>query len=150
MDAARVVAFSLAAGIAATSGARPLGEPDSAFIARTLSTSPMSPGSRVNARVTNCSLLIDEAVPLERKRLVIPLARLDERSFAVVQDTEWGWFVEVHTQQRRAEIDSPPQKRSDRLSEVYLHVYDQKNAERVRDALARVVRSCRHRAQPKT
>ena len=100
----------------------------------------MSPDSHVHARLTDCSLVIDQAGSLERKQLVLPLARLDECSFNVVQNAEWGWFVEVHAQQQRPVIESTTAKRSDRLAEVYLHVCDQKNAERVRDALARVVR----------
>ena len=146
MGAVRVVAPLFVAAIVATSAARPVGEPDADFIARTISASPMSQGSHVNARLTDCSLFIDQAAAGEKKRTVLPLMRLDEHSFAVVQDAEWGWFVEVHTQQRHRDIKTGTAKWSDRLAEFYIHVYDQKNAERVRDALVRVVRSC-HRAE---
>jgi hypothetical protein len=143
MGPVRAVAPLFVAGIVATSAARPIGEPDADFIARTISASPMSHGSHVNARLTGCSLIIDQTAAGEKKRTVLPLKRLNERSFEVIQDSEWGWFVEVHTQQRHRDIKTGTAKRSDTLAEFYIHVYDQKNAERVRDALVRVVRSCR-------
>jgi hypothetical protein len=143
MGAVRVVALLFVAAIVATSPARSVGEPDADFIARTISASPMSQGSHVNARLTDCSLIIiDQAAAGEKKRTVLPLMRLDEHSFAVVQDAEWGWFVEVHTQRRHRDIKTGTAKWSDSLAELYIHDYDQKNAERVRDALVRVVRSC--------
>jgi hypothetical protein len=64
------------------------GEQDAEFITRTISASPMTPTSRVKARLTECSLVIDDSSAAEKKRTVLPLARLDERSFAVVQDRE--------------------------------------------------------------
>src|SRR5881396_2810668 len=134
MHAAILVALSLAAGIASASGERGVAEGDAAFIARTISASPMTPNERVKARLTDCSLVIDRTVPAEKKRLVVPLARLDEGSFEVVQDSEWGWFVEMHTQQRRPEIVSSTVKRTDRLTVLSLHIYDQKNAQSVRAA----------------
>jgi hypothetical protein len=103
----------------------------------------MSQSSRVNARLTDCSLIIDQTIPGEKKRTVLPLMRLDEQSLKVVEDVEWGWFVKVHTQQRHRDIKTGTTKWSDRLTEFHIHVYDQKNAERLRDALVRVVRSCR-------
>jgi hypothetical protein len=109
----------------------------------------MSPNERVNARLTGCSLVVDRTIPSEKKRLVVPLGRLDERSFDVTQDAEWGWFVEVQTLRHRREIESRTAKRNDHLAELYIHVFDQKNAERVRDALVRLVRACR-RADERT
>jgi hypothetical protein len=146
MDAVRVVAPLFAAAFAATSPARPVAESDSDFIVRTISVSPMSPASRVNARLADCSLVIDTTVPSEKKRTVLPLARLDVGSFDVVQDAEWGWFVEVHTRQQQRDIVTSTAKETDKLAEYYIHIFDQKNAQRVRDALVRVVRSC-HRAE---
>jgi hypothetical protein len=143
MAGVRLIAPLFVAGMVATSAARPVGESDTDFIARTISAFPMSQGSYVTARLTDCVLIIDQTIPGEKKRTVLPLMRLDERSFEVVQDAEWGWFVEVHTQQRRRDINTGTAKWSDRLAEFYIYVYDQKNAERLRDALMRVVRSCR-------
>jgi hypothetical protein len=142
-DAARVVALALAVAIAYASEARPVGVADTSLVVRTLSTSPMTPDSHVQAHFTECSLVINQAGRFEQKQLVLPLARLDEHSFRVIQNAEWGWFVEAHAQQRQHVIESTTAKRSDRLAEVYLHVCDQKSAERLRDALVSVVHSCR-------
>jgi hypothetical protein len=73
--------------------------------------------------------------------------RLDEHSFEVVQDAEWGWFVEVRTQRRKRLIKTGTAKWSDNLAVFYIHVYEEKNAERVRDALVRIFRSCRRTEQ---
>ncbi len=100
----------------------------------------------MNVRLADCSLTIDQTIPGEKKRTVRPLMRLDERSFEVVQDAEWGWFVGVRTLQRHRDIKTGTAKWSDKLARFNIHVYDQENAERVRDALVRVVRSC-HRAE---
>jgi hypothetical protein len=80
------------------------GEPDAEFIARTISALPMSQGSHVKARLTDCLLVIDEKTAAEKKRTLLPLMRLDEHSFEVVRDAECGWFVEVRTQQHHREI----------------------------------------------
>ncbi len=62
---AKVVTLALVVVITTTSGARPVGESGAAFIARTLSNSPMSLDSHVHARLTDCSLVIDQAGSLE-------------------------------------------------------------------------------------
>jgi hypothetical protein len=85
--------------------------------------------------------------PREEKRVIQPLTRLDERSFQIVQDTEWGRFVEVHTRKGRLAILTNATKRSDRVEEYYVHMFDHQSAQRVRDALVRVVSSCRIRSK---
>ena len=143
MNAIRVMTGLFLIGTAASAAPRPIGETDPAFVARTISVSPMSKDSRVQAHLTDCTLIIDQTIPGEKKQTVLPLMRLDEHSFEVVQDSEWGWFVEVHTQQRKRLIKTRTAKWSDSLSVFYIHVYDEKNAEKVLDALVRIVRSCR-------
>jgi hypothetical protein len=143
MDTSRAMAVLLLIGILASAAARPIGETDAAFVARTISASPMSKGSRVQARFTDCTLIIDQTIPGEKKRTILPLTRLDEHSFKVNEDAEWGWFVEVHTQQRQRAIKTGTEKWKATLALYFIHVYDQNNAEKVRDALARLVRSCR-------
>jgi hypothetical protein len=143
MDATRVMTSLFLIGIVGSAAARPIGETDAAFVARTISASPMSKDSRVQARLTDCTLIIDQTIPTEKKRTVVPLTRLDERSFEVSEDAEWGWFVEVHTQQRQRDIKTGTAKWRDSLAIFYIHIYDQKNAAKVRDALVRIVRSCR-------
>ena len=143
MDATRVMTGLFLIGIVAPAVSRPIGETDAAFVARTISASPMSKGSRVQAHLTDCTLIIDQTIPGEKKQTVLPLMRLDEHSFEVVQDSEWGWFVEVHTQQRKRLIKTGTAKWSDSVSVSPIHVYDEKNAEKVHDALVRIVRSCR-------
>ena len=143
MDATRVMTALFLIGIVPPGAPRPIGETDAVFIARTISASPMSKDSRVQARLTDCTLIIDQTIPGEKKRTVLPLMRLDEHSFEVIEDAEWGWFVEVHTQQRQRDIKTATARWRDRLAIFYIHVYNQKNAEKVRDALVRVVRSCR-------
>jgi hypothetical protein len=143
MDATRLMTGLFLIGIVAPAAARPIGETDAAFAARTISASPMSKDARVQAHFTDCTLIIDQTIPGEKKQTVLPLTRLDEHSFQVNEDAEWGWFVEVHTQQRQREIKTGTAKWRDRLSLYFIHIYDQKNAEKVRDALVRIVRSCR-------
>ena len=73
-DTARVVTLALTVVIAYASKARPVGEADTSLIVRRLSTSPMTPDSRVQAHFTECSLMINQAGRFERKQLVLPLA----------------------------------------------------------------------------
>jgi len=143
MDTARVMTGLFLIGIVAPAAARPIGETDAAFVARTISASPMSKDSRVQAHFTDCTLIIDQAIPSEKKRTILPLTRLDEHSFQVNEDAEWGWFVEVHTQQRQRVIKTDTAKWRDRLALYFIHVYDENNAEKLRDALVRLVRLCR-------
>jgi hypothetical protein len=143
MDATRVMTGLFLIGIVAPAASRPIGETDAAFVARTISASPMSKDSRVQAHLTDCMLIIDQTIPGEKKQTVLPLMRLDEHSFEVVQDAEWGWFVEVHTQRRKRLIKTGTAKWNDSLAVFYIHIYEEKNAEKVRDALVRIVRSCR-------
>jgi hypothetical protein len=140
MDVTRVMTSLFLIGIVASAVARPVGEADAAFVARAISASPMSKDSRVQARLTDCTLIIDQTIPTEKKRTVLPLARLDEHSF---EDYEWGWFVEVHTHQHQRDIKTATAKWRASLAIYYIHVSDEKNAEKVRDALVRIVRSCR-------
>jgi hypothetical protein len=81
MRASRIVGALFAVTTVTTLAARPIGESDAAFIARTIGMSPMSAGSHVSAHLTDCSLIIDTAVPGDQKRVILPLTRLDERSF---------------------------------------------------------------------
>ena len=143
MAATRVMTGLFLIGIVAPATPRPIGETDAAFVTRIISASPMSKDSRVQARLADCTLIIDQTIPSEKKRTVLPLMRLDEHSFEVSEDAEWGWFVEVHTQKRKRDIKTGTAKWSDSLALFYIHVYDQKNAEKVRDALMRMIRSCR-------
>jgi hypothetical protein len=143
MDATRVMTGLFSIGIVASAAPRPIAETDAAFVARTISASPMSKDSRVQAHLTGCTLIIDQTIPGQRKQTVLPLMRLDEHSVEVVQDAEWGWFLEVHTQQRKRLIKTGTTKWSDSLAVFYIHIYDEKNAEKVRDALVRIVRCCR-------
>jgi hypothetical protein len=143
MDATRVLTGLFLIGIVTPAAPRPIGETDAAFVTRTISASPMSKDSRVQVHLTDCTLIIDDTIPGEKKQTVLPLMQLDEHSFGVVQDSEWGWFVEVHTQQRKRFIKTRTAKWSDSLSVFYIHVYDEKNAKKVLDALVRIVRSCR-------
>jgi hypothetical protein len=143
MNATRVMTGLFLIGIVAPASPRPIGETDAAFVARIISASPMSKDSRVQAHIEDCRLIIDQTIPSEKKRTVLPLMRLDEHSFEVSEDAEWGWFVEVHTRQRKREIKTGTAKWNDSLALFYIHIYDQKNAEKVRDALVRIVRSCR-------
>ena len=137
MDVTGVITSVFLIGIVASAAARPVGEADGAFVARTISASPMSKDSRVQAHLTDCTLIIDQTIPTEKKRTVLPLARLDEHPFEVSEDYEWGWFVEVHTQQQQRDIKSGTAKWRAGLAIYYIHVSDEKNAEKVRDALVR-------------
>ena len=128
MDVTRVMTSLFLIGIVVSALARPVGETDADFIARTISTSPMSKDSRVQARLTDCALIIDQTIPNEKKRTVLPLALLDENSFEVSEDYEWGWFVKVHTQQHRREIKTATAKYRANLAIYYIHVADEKNA----------------------
>jgi hypothetical protein len=143
MDAIRVLTGLFLIGIVTPVEPRSMGETDAAFVTRRISASPMSKDSRVQVHLTDCTLIIDDTIPGEKKQTVLPLMQLDEHSFEVVQDSEWGWFVEVHTQQRKRLIKTRTAKWSDSLSVFYIHIYDEKNAEKVLDALVRIVRSCR-------
>jgi hypothetical protein len=145
MDVTRVMTRLFSIGIVASAAARPVGEADAAFVARTISASPMSKDSRVQARLTDCTLIIDQTIPTEKKRTVLPLPRLDEHSFEVSEDHEWGWFVEVHTHHHQRDIKTATAKWRASLAIYYIHVSDEKNAEKIRDALVRIVRSCRRK-----
>jgi hypothetical protein len=142
MVTARIVASLCVGWIVATLEARPIGESDADFIIRIISASPMSQGSRVKADLADCSLIIDQTSGDEKKRTVVPLRRLDERSFEVIHD-EFGWFVLVHTEQGHRDIKTGTAKWSDRLAQFAIHIYDEQTAHNVRDALVRTVRFCR-------
>jgi hypothetical protein len=142
MDTARIVVSLCVGWIVATIEAQPIGESDADFIIRMISASPMSQGSRVKAHLADCSLIIDQTSGDEKKRTVVPLRRLDEHSFEVIHD-EFGWFVLVHTEQRHRDIKTGTAKWNERLAQFPIHIYDEQTAEHVRDALVRIVRSCR-------
>jgi hypothetical protein len=80
MALGRIVAL-LFASIVLPQPNAPFGESDAYFIARTISASPMSPRSHVNAYLTNCSLIIDEAAAAEKKRSVLPLRPIERTLF---------------------------------------------------------------------
>src|SRR6476646_9391943 len=105
MNTARAAALVFAIVVLGGSAPRARGESDADLIARTITSSPKTPGSYVAARVVDCSLILRQVSPGEKKRTVIPLADLDERSFKSGIDPHFdSWYVEVHTQQRRPAI----------------------------------------------
>lgn len=148
MNTVRAAAILFVAGTVASSAPHARGESDADLIARTISSSPRTPGSHVEARVVDCSLILHQISPGEKKRTVIPLTDLDERSFKTGIAAEFGWYVEVHTQQQRRAIKTGSAKWSARLAYYDLYIEGRENAERLRDALVRLVRFCR-RSQKK-
>jgi hypothetical protein len=143
MNTAKAVAVLFAIVILGVSAPRACGESDADLIARTISSSPKTPGSYVEARIEDCSLILHQVSPGEKKRTVIPLTDLDERSFKSGIAVEFGWYVEVHTQQQRHAIKTGSAKWSARLADYALYIEGQENAERLRGALVRLVRFCR-------
>ena len=143
MRTVRATAVLFVAGILASSAPHASGESDADLIARIISHSPTTTRSYVDARVVDCSLILHQISPGEKKRTVLPLPELDERSFKTGIAAEFGWYVEVHTQQQRRAIKTGTAKWSARLAYYDLYVEGQENAERLRDALVRLVRFCR-------
>ena len=143
MRTVTAAAVLFVAAILASSAPHASGESDADLIARTISSSPRTPGSFVEARVVDCSLILHQVSPGEKKRTVIPLADLDERSFKSGIAFEFGWYVDVHTQQQRRAIKTGTAKWSASLAYYALYIEGQENAERLRGALVRLVRFCR-------
>jgi len=54
MRVSRIVGALFAVATVATLAVRPIGEPDPAFIARTIGMSPVSAGSHVSVHLTDC------------------------------------------------------------------------------------------------
>ncbi len=148
MNTGRAAAVLGAIVILGGSAPRACGESDVDLIARIISHSATTTRSYVDARVIDCSLILHQVSPGEKKRTVIPLRDLDERSFKSGPAPHFGsWYVEVHTQQQRRAIKTATAKWSATLPEYYLYVESQEDAARLRSALVRVVKLCRRVAQ---
>ena len=144
MNTVRAAAVLFAIVILGGSAPRASGESDADLIARTISHSATTTRSYVGARVVDCSLLLRQVSPGEKKRTVIPLTDLDERSFESGIAPHFDcWYFEVHTQQQRHAIKTGTSKWSTNLPNYYLFVERQEDAERLRSALVRLVRFCR-------
>jgi hypothetical protein len=144
MNTVRTAALLLVIVILGSSAPRASGESDANLIARIISHPATTTRSYVDARVVDCSLILNQLSPGEKKRTVIPLTDLDERSFKSGIAPHFGcWYVEVHTQQQRRTIKTGTAKWSAGLPDYYLYIEGQEDAERLRSALIRIVRFCR-------
>jgi hypothetical protein len=144
MNTVRAAALLFAIVIFVGSALRARGESDADLIARIISHSATDTRSSVEARVVDCSLILKQVSPGEKKRTVIPLTDLDDRSFkSGVAPHFDSWYVEVHTQQQRRTIKTGAVKWSASLPDYYLYIERQEDAERLRNALVRLVRFCR-------
>ena len=150
MNTARATAILLVISIFGISARPAHGESNADLVARIISRSPRSPGSFVEARVVDCSLILHQVALGEKKRTIIPLTELDERSFKVGLDPHFAsWYVELQTLRGRRAIRTGTAKWSTRLSSYLLYIGGQEDAGRLRTALGRLVRSCR-RSQKQT
>ena len=144
MNTVGAAALLFAIVIFGGSAPRARGESDADLIARIVSHSATKTRSYVGARVVDCSLILNQVSPGEKKRTVIPLTDLDERSFkSGIAPHFDSWDVEVHTQQQRPAIKTGTAKWSASLPDYYLFIERQEDAERLRSALVRLVRFCR-------
>src|SRR2546423_7880928 len=122
MNTLRAAAVLFAIVILAGSAPRARGESDADLIARIISHSATTTRSYVGARVVDCSLILSQVSPGEKKRTVIPLTDLDERSFKSGIAPHFDcWYVEVHTQQQRRAIKTGTAKWSASLPDYYLY-----------------------------
>jgi hypothetical protein len=144
MSTARSTAILLVISTFGISARTASGESNADLVTHIISSSPRSPGSFVKARVVDCSLILHQIAPGEKKRTIIPLRELDERSFKTGMDPHFAsWYVEVHTLQERRAIRTGSAKWSASLPSYLLYIEGQEDAGRLRTALGRLVRSCR-------
>lgn len=143
MNTVRASALLFAIAIFGGSAPGARAESDADLIARIISHSATKTRSYVGARVVDCSLILNQVSPGEKKRTVIPLTDLDERSFKSGFTPHFdSWYVEVHTQHQRPAIKTGTAKWKATLPDYYLYVEGQDDAERLRSALVRLVKFC--------